>query len=77
MKVCKIKPDYGTCSACYDMAELSDEFPSCASCSQEEYELLETHCSFWNDYAVIIKDGKLEKVSMWRVYDIREKGAEG
>jgi hypothetical protein len=77
MKVCKIKPDYGTCSACYDTAEFFDEIPMCDKCGQEEYELLETHCSFWNDYAVIIKDGKLEKVSMWRVYDIREKGGEG
>jgi hypothetical protein len=31
----------------------------------------------WNSYAVIIKDGKLEKVDMSRVYDIRDKeGAE-
>ena len=72
MKVCKIKPDYGTCSACSDMADFCDTVPPCHTCGQEEYELLETHCSFWNDIAVIIINGKLEKVSISRVYGIRD-----
>ena len=78
MKVCKIKPSHSACSACIDMAMMFDECPDCGKCgSQKEYELIETHCSFLNSYAVIIKDGKLEKVDMSRVYDIRDKeGAE-
>ena len=78
MKVCKIKPTLSVCSACVDTAMSFDVVPNCKECGYEkEYELLETHCSFWNSYAVIVKNGKLEKVDMSRVYDIREKeGAE-
>ena len=75
MKVCKIKPDSSVCSACVDMAYTCGEVPNCELCgTNKEYELLETHCSFWNNYAVIVKNGKLEKVAMSRVYGIREKG---
>lgn len=77
MKVCKIKPEHSVCSACVDMAYTCGAIPNCNDCGKEEYELLETHCSFWNSYAVIIRNGKLEKVAMSRVYDINEKeGAE-
>ena len=76
MKVCKIRPSYGTCSGCVDYAEMCGEVPNCAKCeSDNEYELFETHFSFWNSYAVIIKNGKFEKVDISRVYDIREKGS--
>lgn len=78
MKVCKIKPIHSVCSACVDMAMSCGDVPNCQQCGDEkEYELFETHFSFWNSYVVIIKNGKLEKVGMSRVYDIREKeGAE-
>ena len=72
MKVCKIKPDSSACSACYDLAYECGGVPNCKLCNNDECELLETHHSFWSDYAVIIRKGKLEKVEMSRVYDIRE-----
>ena len=72
MKVCKIKPEKSVCSACVDTAYEFGATPNCKNCHNDENELLETHCSFWNSYVVIIRKGKLEKVEMSRVYDIRD-----
>ena len=74
MKVCKIKPYSSACSACADLAYTCGAVPNCKLCHNDEYELLETHHFFGGSYAVIIRKGKLEKVPMDRVYDVREKG---
>lgn len=76
MKVCKVKPMSSACSACADLAYECGAVPNCRECHNDEYELFETHHSFWGDYALIIKKGKLEKVELSRVYDIREVKAD-
>lgn len=57
MKICKVRPDYSTCSACVATT----------------YELLQVGTGFWSgDYAMVQKDGKITKVSLNRVYDVKE-----
>lgn len=73
MKVCKIMPDAFNCRACSDMAETCGAVPSCHQCHEEEFELMEIAHSFWGSSVVVIRNGKLEKVPMYRVYDVREK----
>ena len=74
VKVCKIMPDAFTCRACSDVAETCGAVPSCHSCHEEEFELLEMVHSFWGSSVVVIRNGNLEKVPMYRIYDVREKG---
>lgn len=76
MKVCKVKPDSSVCSGCYDTAIMFGGKISCKDCNKEEYELIETHCSLWTSYAVIVKKGKLQKVPMDRIYDVRDVSEE-
>ena len=73
MKVCKIRPIVRVCSACVDYAEKCGALPDCANCGcEKEYEILDMRFSFWNNYVVILKDGKIEKVDTSRVYGVRD-----
>lgn len=37
------------------------------------YELLQIGTSFWSgDYAMVQKDGRIQKVSLSQIYDVRE-----
>lgn len=62
MKVCRIKPDDSTCFNCKEW----DMFTN--------YELLGIGVGtmFRRDYAMILKDGKVQRVPLSNVYDIRE-----
>jgi hypothetical protein len=52
MKICKVRPDHSTCSACV---------------------ATQVGTEFWSgDYAMVQKDGKITKVSLSRVYDVKE-----
>jgi peroxiredoxin len=47
----------------------------CSRCklNTDTYELLQIGTGFWSgDYAMVQKDGKITKVSLNRVYDIKE-----
>jgi hypothetical protein len=47
---------------------------NCDVCPQntDEYELLEVGSKFlFGDYAMVVKDGKIQRVSLSRVYDVK------
>ena len=75
MKICKVRPDYSTCSACVAIQEMFDMVDDCSKCklNTDTYELLQVGTGFWSgDYATVQKDGKITKVSLNRVYDVKE-----
>lgn len=62
MKICKVRSDRSTCSDC-----------SKCKLNTDIYELLQIGTGFWSgDYAMVQKDGKITKVSLSRVYDVKE-----
>lgn len=71
--MCKVKPDYNTCCSCQDNQIDAGVFKSCGDC-----DLVMKYCEivhlgvdfFGRPYAIILKDRKLEKVSIKRVYDV-------
>lgn len=74
MKVCKIRPDYSICSQCLDISDMSGIIPDCKTCklNTDTYELLQIGTGFWSgDYAIVQKNGKITKVALSRVYDVR------
>ena len=74
-EICKVKPDHATCSACVETQQIFDVVDDCSKCklNTEIYELLQIGTSFWSgDYAMVQKDGKIQKVSLKRIYDVRE-----
>jgi len=75
MKICKVRPDHSTCSACIAAQEMFDVVDDCSKCklNTDTYELLQVGTGFWSgDYAMVQKDGKITKVSLNRVYDVKE-----
>lgn len=75
MKICKVKPDYSTCSACMATQEMFNVVDDCGKCklNTDTYELLQIGTGFWSgDYAMVQKDGVIRKVSLSRVYDVKE-----
>lgn len=75
MKICKVRPDYSTCSACVATQEMFNVVDDCSKCklNTDTYELLQIGTGFWSgDYAMVQKDGKITKVSLNRVYDVKE-----
>jgi hypothetical protein len=75
MKICKVRPDHSTCSACVATQEMFNVVDDCSRCklNTDTYELLRIGTGFWSgDYAMVQKGGKITKVSLNRVYDIKE-----
>ena len=75
MKICKVRPDHSTCSACVATQEIFNVVDDCIKCklNTDTYELLQVGTGFWSgDYAMGQKDGKITKVSLNRVYDVKE-----
>ena len=55
--------------------EMFDVVDDCSKCklNTDTYELLQVGTGFWSgDYAMVQKDGKITKVSLNRVYDVKE-----
>ena len=76
MKTCKVKPSISACRMCMDTPFTSSGIPDCKSCHEFDpiCELLSVGTSFWNgDYAMILRDGKIEKVSSDQIYDVKEE----
>ena len=76
MKVCKVMPDHSICSQCIDISDMSNIIPDCKTCELKTatYELLQIGTGFWSgSYAMVQKDGKITKVALHRVYDVKEK----
>lgn len=75
MKICKVRPDHSTCSACVATQEMFNVVDDCSKCklNSDTYELLQVGTGFWRgDYAMVQRDGKIAKVSLSRVYDVKE-----
>lgn len=79
MKICKVRPSYDQCSECLDYQIYCGEVLNCQTCSlnTNTYELLQIGTGFWSgDYAMVQKDGKIEKVALNRIYDVKETKGE-
>lgn len=76
MKVCKVRPDHSICSQCLAISDMSDIIPDCKTCelNTDTYKLLQIGTGFWSgNYAMVQKDGKITKVALHRVYDVKEE----
>ena len=76
MKTCKVRPSYKTCYLCFETSEMYEQIPNCTECNllDMRYELIQIGTSFWNgDYAMVQKDGQIEKVPLDRIYDVKEE----
>lgn len=76
MLVAKLKPDIFICRKCLDIQMEYDQIEDCSKCSvnNKECQIISTGASFWSgNYAVVLVDGEMKKVSMSRLYDIKEK----
>ena len=75
MKICKVRSDRSTCSACIATQEMFNVVDDCSKCklNTDIYELLQIGTGFWSgNYSMVQKDGKITKVSLSRVYDVKE-----
>lgn len=75
MKVCKVKPNDSTCTVCLATGIALSNFENCSKCklSMAEYELMQIGTEFCGeDYAMVLRDGKIKKVALNRVYDVKE-----
>ncbi len=71
MLVAKLNPIFPICRDCTDTQLIED----CKKCTlRKKCQIISTGSNFWSgDYAIILIDGKFEKVSQSRLYDIREE----
>lgn len=75
MKICKVRPDRSTCSACLATQEMFNVVDDCSKCklNTDTYELLQIGAGFLSvGYEMVQKDGKITKVSLSRIYDVKE-----
>ena len=78
MKVCKVYPDSSQCSMCVDTWESYSgdvsQMPDCKQCefNTREYKIIEFVNGLFSTYALFEHSGKLEKVQISRLHDIRE-----
>ena len=75
MKICKVRPDHSACSACLATQEMCNVVDDCSKCklNTDTYELLQIGVGFLSvGYAMVQKDGKITKVSLSRIYDVKE-----
>lgn len=74
MKTCKVRPSSGECNMCMDTADHFNGTPNCSECGYNtiRYELIDIKPGIFNDYAFVQRNGKITKVSLDRVYAIRE-----
>lgn len=75
MKTCSVRPSPAECGACVDVTDHYDYLPNCAECGykKKRYELVQIVSGFFSDYAFVQTDGKIYKVPLDRVFDIKEE----
>lgn len=76
-RFCKVRPPVSQCRDCVDTWETMSgdisQAPDCKKCAYgKEYEIVDFHSNFWGTFAIVLVDGKPEKVSISRIYDCRE-----
>lgn len=67
MKICKVRPDHSTCSACIATQEMFNVVDDCGKCklNTDTYELLQIGTGFWSgNYAMVQNGDKITKVSL-------------
>ena len=78
MKVCKVYPTSSQCSMCVDTWESYSgdvsQMPDCKECefNTREYKIIDFVDGLFSTYALLEHSGKLEKVLISRLHDIRE-----
>lgn len=76
MLIAKLKPDISVCRNCLDIQIEYGRVENCSKCfvNNKECQIISTGTSFWSgDYAVVLVNGQMKKVSMSRLHDIREE----
>ena len=75
MRTCRVRPTSGECHMCMDITDYYDQIPDCSKCGYKtkRYELVEIVSGIFNDYAFVQSNGKIHKVSLDRVFDIKEE----
>lgn len=76
MLIAKLKPDFLTCRNCLDTQMAYEQVEDCSKCpvNNKECQIISTGTSFWSgDYAIVLADGEMKKVSMSRLYDIKNE----
>lgn len=74
MKICKVKASTNDCCACIDYQIYSKILEDCSRCLfKKDYELLKIVTPiFGKPYALLIIEGKIAKIPLKRIYDVRE-----
>lgn len=76
MLIAKLNPISSICSDCLDTQLMYTQVEDCNKCTlrNKKCQIISTGSNLWSgDYAIILIDGKFEKVSQSRLYDIREE----
>lgn len=78
MKFCKLTPPVGVCRMCVDTWETFsgnvDQMPDCNTCTYntQEYKILDFVHTLFGSYALVEAGGKVQRVSISRIKDLRE-----
>lgn len=78
MRVCKVYPPLSACRMCVDTWESlsgnAEEMRDCSECqyNTREYEVIQIVEGIFGTYAILQKDGKLHKVGISNIHDLRE-----
>ena len=78
MKVCKVRPSRSQCRMCIDTWETlsgdTSQMPDCKTCvlNTQEYKIVDFANGLFCTYALLECNGRLEKVLINRLCDIRE-----
>lgn len=78
MTICKVYPARSQCSMCIDTWESYSgdvsQMPDCNQCefNTREYKIIDFVNGLFSTYALLEHSGKLEKVQISRLHDIRE-----
>lgn len=76
MLIGKLSSDVSICRGCLNAQMEYGYVENCSKCSNnnQECKIISTGSSFWSgDYAVVLVNGQMKKVSMSRLHDIREE----
>ena len=76
MKVCKVMPKSSKCRVCLQTAVSYETDVNCDICEEKHayHEILQLVCDAkGKDYAFVLKDGKITKVKLSRIFDVKEK----
>ena len=69
MKICKVRPDHSTCSACIATQEMFNVVDDCGKCklNTDTYELLQVGTGFWSgNYAMVQKVQLINVNRKWK-----------